>query len=82
MDFSSVASGDAKKSTLPMKSAIQRRIQKNQGEPGGGPVGGKKYLAPMNNKRAGSMITPNKHKGVYSTFVNEKFNQRKYSTGR
>lgn len=80
--FSTVANRAPKKQELPMKGAIRRRITKNQGEPGGGPSGGKKYLAPGNTGRAGSMITPNPKKGAYSTFVNDNFKTKKFSFGK
>ncbi len=59
------ATGGAGNQLTMMKNAARRRIASNRGgEPGGGPPVG---------KPAGSMIKPNRHKGLYSTFVKENF---------
>lgn len=61
-----------------IRAAAKRRLQgANSGQPGGGPSGGKRALAPNNARSAGSMVTNNPHNGVYSTFVRENWSRRK-----
>ena len=61
-----------------IRAAAQRRLQgANSGQPGGGPFGGKRALAPNNARGAGSMVKNNPHNGVVSTFVTENWSRRK-----
>ncbi|MGI8407909.1 MAG: hypothetical protein ACR2L3_05305 [Actinomycetota bacterium] len=74
----SLGKGAPAKSVTSMKDAAHRRLNsmRASAEPGGGPSGGKKMLAPMNGKHAGSMLK-GRPGGVISTFVQENYRPKR-----